>query len=75
MNNDKIEDAISQAQKIAGVEITDRARAVLSDKEKIKKVLSKLDKNDIALLTAIVTGQQTAIDKGALERIKTLLEE
>ncbi len=71
----KMDDALKQAQKIAGVEITDKAREVLNDSTKIAQVLAKLDQNDIAMLTAIVSGTQTSIDPQALMRIKALLGE
>ncbi len=73
MNNK--DEILAQAQKIAGVEITDRAKAVLDDPQKIAMLLSKLDSNDVAMLSNLVSGKAASVDTKALERIKKLLEE
>ena len=75
MNRNEFDDTVLKAQKIVGVEISDRARAVLSDKEKMKKVLAGLTPNDVAMLSALVNGSAKGVDGETLEHIKSLLGE
>lgn len=73
--NNEFDDTVLKAQKIVGVEISDRAREVLGDKEKMKKVLSQLTPDDMAMLSALVSGKAQSVDAKTLEHIKSLLGE
>ena len=73
--NNEFDDTVLKAQKIVGVEISDRAREVLGDKEKMKRVLSQLTPDDMAMLSALVSGKAQSVDAKTLEHIKSLLGE
>jgi hypothetical protein len=73
--NNEFDDTVLKAQKIVGVEISDRAREVLGDKEKMKRVLSQLTPDDMAMLSALVSGKAQGVDIKTLEHIKSLIGE
>lgn len=75
MKPNEFDETVLKAQKIVGVEISERAREVLGDKEKMKKVISQLTPNDMAMLSALLNGKAQSVDAQALSHIKSLLGE
>ncbi len=75
MKPNEFDETVLKAQKIVGVEISERAREVLGDKEKMKKVISQLTPNDMAMLSALLNGKAQSVDAQTLSHIKSLLGE
>lgn len=74
-SDEKIKSVLSGMEKSVGVEVTERARALLADREAVKRIVAGLSAEDIAAINAVISGGKGEISADTAARIKKIVGE
>ena len=74
-SNSKIESVLNSIEGKVGVEVTQRARKLLADKETVKKIIANLSAEDVAAINAVMQSGRGEVNADTLAKIKRIVGE